>query len=335
MNLKPVNDFQVFTSDAMTSAEFHLNESHITAEDLIALAKTCPAKFRWSENADKEMERSQATAIAARAAMVNPDHFANGFYRMPAKEDYPEALTSDEKIKSWLKERGQIGYSKLKTPDLIAMVNEQIKMAPEPVQIWADITAKAEVEAGSRIQVNGTDFDNVLRMRETIANNPYLNEIISGGDYGVCLFGEVLGIPMKTRFDKMVETERGMELWRYRTSSDTNPEKYIPRMYESYYQIKMALDYIMFQKAFGFAPAVVGVLAQERTAPFIAVPFTMDNKMKLIGMHQIKAAGSLYKAANLADNWPSYAGGEPVPMSPPSYVEKQFKALWEDEETKS
>ena len=42
--------------------------------------------------------------------------------------------------------------------------------------------------------MNGTDFDNVLRMRETIANNPYLNEIISGGDYGVCLFGEVLGI---------------------------------------------------------------------------------------------------------------------------------------------
>lgn len=307
--------FKVYSPDQMTNEEYHSETEHVSGSALCKIYLDSPAAWRFG---DHETTSALEFGIASHAALLEPEKFDAEFVRGLDKVDYPDALTSDAAIKSWLKARGIKGYSTKSGAELLALVD----MTGEPVQVWSKMVEKHEIEHDGKVVVKPADYDKIMQMRAVVfADDVYANRLSTGfAEYSI--FGELDGVKVKIRPDIM--TEHG-EIWDYKTTASAKPEKFGRSAYDYGYLLKMALQHDVFAAAYGKPPSGVTLLAQEKKAPYIAQAYELTPEQLAIGRQQYKEALKIYSRCRELDSWPAYGGGM-ITLQIPDFIYKKHEA---------
>src|SRR5699024_5136269 len=136
----------VYTPEQMSNEDYHSEAEHVSGSALCTIHEFSPAHWRFG---DKKETPALEFGIASHAALLEPDKFASEFVRGLDKDDYPNALTSDAAMKSWLKERGIKGYSTKTKQELV----EMIRKTGEDVDIWAELQSEFNELHSDKIEV--------------------------------------------------------------------------------------------------------------------------------------------------------------------------------------
>lgn len=314
---------KVYYADELSNDDYHNApefQGHVSGSSLWTLFNKCPAALRYAES--KKDNKALIFGTTGHTNILEQERFMQEYIRHPAQEQFTNLITSQAGIKSFLKEAGIAGYSTKSEEELIDMV----KQADPTVNIWHDIVRNTLLLANGREIVPAADYDRCMRMREVISMNGEMSKIISSGKPEVSIFFEVDGVPCKVRIDRVTDDA---EIWDYKTTRSAKPDYFGKYAVDLGYHLKMALQAEGFRQAYGIEPKVVGLLAQEHEAPFLAMQFPMTAEQLFLGRMQFRAAAQIYKACSEADAWPSYNGGvtKMVLPTPKWYLEQNKELL--------
>lgn len=327
---------RAYTSVELSNDDYHAETEHVTGSNLFDILQNSPAGWRFKDQEERtkaitarqEKQKPLSFGTTGHCVMLEPSRFEQEFFRMPTQEEFKDLLTSDQAMRSWLKERGIKGYSSMKTADLI----KEIRSTGEPVNIWAEIFENAQKAAGDREQVPGGDYDKVLRMREVIMSNGDYADVIQNGEPEISLFCVIDGVPVKVRLDYVTPLGGIKD---YKTTRSAQPEAFGRHAYDLGYWLKMALQHDCFCLAYGARPTSVSLLAQEKEPPFLALDHKLTPPQLAVGRMQYKTAIQLFAACKKADVWPSYANGKSqIDLDTPPYIKARFKHIFDQYEGK-
>ena len=343
--IKSLKDDEVlfFTNNDLSNEDYHAETDHMNGSGLWELFSSCPANWKFAEE-KKKQARALVFGTAAHANHLEPELFAREYFRMPEKEDFikrddkgeiipqPNFITSLDGARSFLKEHGVAGYSKMKEAELIETVtNTAAALGINDVVFWHDIVNKANEERGDREGIRGQDYDIIQEMRGVLFNNDSFKEYFVGGMSEVSIFFSYQGLRCKVRLDWI---SKNGDLVDYKTTDTANPERFMRKCFDLGYPLKMALQREGFKAAFGQKPLRTMLLAQEKNSPFVVAPFAMTTKTLMIGYAQLREAIATFKWCRDNNTWPTYGGGNVIDLDPPYYLENTFRHLWEDSKTK-
>lgn len=320
-------------SDYLTNEEYHEDEIYITGSSLWTIYSKCPAAWRFQkaqEAANKKLNSAQKPltfGTTSHTMLLEPDRFAREFFRLPNPEDFPDLITSVAKMQSWLKERGQKGYSNKSAEDLIAMCR-MIQQPDEVLHIWHEIEAQAIKEANGREIVPAKDWDRVHSMRDVLLVNHNYRRIIETGLPELSVFCVIDGVPIKVRLDRV--TDLG-EIIDYKTTQSAEPERFGRLAHDLGYWCKMALQHDAFKLAYQQDPNGTKLLVQEKDEPWLALMNRLTPEQIMIGRAQYKTALQVFKHCRESDVWPAYANGqEEIPLATPMYLQQRYKEYFKE-----
>lgn len=321
------------TADQLTNEQYHEDEAYITGSSLWTIFSKCPAAWRFQkaqEDKAKKLNSAQKPltfGTTSHTMLLEPERFSREFFRLPDPDAYPELITSLAKIQSWLKERGQKGYSNKTAAELIAMCRA-IQQPGETLNIWHEIEANAVKEANGREIVPAKDWDRVHSMRDVLLANHNYRRIIETGEPELSLFCVIDGVPVKVRLDRVTDTG---EIIDYKTTQSAEPEKFGRLAHDLGYWCKMALQHDCFKLAYQMDPNGTKLLVQEKDEPWLAIMNRLTPEQLLIGRGQYKTALQVYKHCMERDVWPAYANGqEEIALSTPAYLQQRYKEYFKE-----
>lgn len=307
------NGFKMFDSCELSNEDYHGPEyaDHISGSNIAAVLEKSPAHLKYAE---RKESKALHFGTAMHCAILEPDVYEQEFICDISKDDYPEALTSDAAIKSWLKARGVTGYSAKKTPELIEMVRD----TGEGVEIWSEIKSKFDGQAEGKTIVSKGDFEKIELMRQTITG--YYPDYFKSFVPEISLVGSLDGIKVKVRLD-MIYTDSNGDEWiiDLKSCQSAEPEKFGRDAHKLHYYEKMTLQHDCFAVAFGREPAGVILLAQEKEYPFIPQAYVMTVEQLAEGYENYQTGMRIINDCMERDSWPAYGGGVKE-LSTPGYV---------------
>ena len=306
--------FTVYTPDQLSNEDYHGETEHVSGSALCKILLDSPAAWRFG---DHDTTPALKFGIAGHAALLESEKFDAEFVRGLDKADYPDALSSEAAIKSWLKARGIKGYSNKSGSELLALVD----MTGEPVQVWSQMVDQYDMDHDGKVVVNPADYDKIMQMRAVVFADDVYAARLSTGFAEYSIFGELDGVKVKIRPD--ILTEHG-EIWDYKTTASAKPEKFGRSSYDYGYLLKMALQHDVFSAAYGKPPAGVTLLAQEKKPPYIAQAYELTPEQLAIGRQQYKQALQIYKRCRELDSWPAYGGGM-MTLQLPEFIMKKHE----------
>lgn len=287
---------QVFTAEQLSNEAYHAETEHVSGSSLATILNKCPAKWRYAEPKDAKHFQFGTTA---HTNVLEKSRFDAEYFREPSPSEFKDLITSVAGVTSWLKDKGVAGYSGKKMPELLEMV---AKTGEKPF-IWHEILEQVKKDAGNRTIVPADDYDKVMRMRQTLINNPVINDIIERGHPEISIYSEINGVPVKVRLDYVSKDACIID---YKTTQSAQPEEFGRLASNLGYYMKMALQHDVFQIAYGRPPTAVKLLAQEKEPPFLGKLFTLTPWQLALGREQYQAALSLYARCKETDIWPGY-----------------------------
>lgn len=321
------------SSDDLTNEQYHEDEIYITGSSLWTIYSKCPAAWRFQKAQEAKAKKLNSAqkpltfGTTSHTMLLEPDRFAREFFRLPNPEDFPELITSIKGMESWLKARGQKGYSNKKPEELIAMCRA-IQQPGEVLNIWLEIEALAVKEANGREIVPAKDWDRVHSMRDVLLVNHNYRRIIETGVPELSLFCIIDGVPVKVRLDRVTDVG---EIIDYKTTQSAEPEKFGRLAHDLGYWCKMALQHDCFKLAYQQDPAGTKLLVQEKDEPWLALMNRLTPEQIMIGRAQYKTALQVYKHCRESDVWPAYANGqEEVPLATPMYLQQRYKEYFKE-----
>lgn len=319
--------------DLLTNEAYHEDEIYITGSSLWTIYSKCPAAWRFQKAQEAKAKKLNSAqkpltfGTTSHAMLLEPSRFDREFFRLPNPEDFPNLITSIKGMESWLKERGQKGYSNKKPGELIEMCRA-IQMPGETLHIWHEIEAQAIQEANGREIVPAKDWDRVHSMRDVLLVNHNYRRIIETGVPELSIFCVIDGVPVKVRIDRVTDLA---EIIDYKTTQSAEPEKFGRLAHDLGYWCKMALQHDAFNLAYQQKPSGTKLLAQEKDEPWLALMHRLTPEQIMIGRAQYKTAIQLLKHCRESDVWPAYANGqEEVPLSTPAYLQQRYKEYFNE-----
>lgn len=321
------------SAEDLTNEQYHEDEIYITGSSLWTIYSKCPAAWRFQKAQEAKAKKLNSAqkpltfGTTSHTMLLEPDRFEREFFRLPNPDDFPDLITSVAKMQSWLKERGQKGYSNKSAEDLIAMCR-MIQQPDEVLHIWHEIEAQAIKEANGREIVPAKDWDRVHSMRDVLLVNHNYRRIIETGIPELSLFCIIDGVPVKVRLDRV--TDLG-EIIDYKTTQSAEPERFGRLAHDLGYWCKMALQHDCFKLAYQQDPTGTKLLVQEKDEPWLALMNRLTPEQIMIGRAQYKTALQLFKHCREADVWPAYANGqEEIPLSTPMYLQQRYKEYFKE-----
>lgn len=305
---------KVYTPEEMSNEAYHGDTEYVSGSSLCVIYKQSPAAWRFG---GRDSTAALEFGIASHAAILEPEKFEAEFIRGLDKADYPDALTSDAAIKSWLKSKGVTGYSAKSG----AALAEMVEKTGESVQLWSAMQADFEAASEGLTIVKPADYDKIMQMRAVIFADAEYSERLSTGFAEYSIFGELCGVKVKIRPDIM--TTSG-EIWDYKTCADASPDKFAMASYDHGYLLKMAMQHDLFAAAYNKPPASIVLLAQEKKSPYIAQAYELGEQELAIGRQQYQQALKLYKHCKEHDTWPAYGGGV-LPLTMRDFIYKKHE----------
>lgn len=321
------------SAEELTNEQYHEDEEYITGSSLWTIGSKCPAAWRFQkaqEAATKKLNSAQkplSFGTTSHAMLLEPDRFSREFVRLPDPADFPDLITSMKGMESWLKARGQKGYSGKTAAELVEMCRE-IQLPEEKLHIWHEIEAKAIAESNGREIVPAKDWDRVHAMRDVLLVNHNYRRIIETGTPELSLFCVINGVPVKVRLDRVTDTA---ELIDYKTTQSAEPDRFSRLAHDLGYWCKMALQHDCFKLAYQMAPNGTKLLVQEKDEPYLALMNRLTPEQLMIGRLQYQTAVQVYKQCRDSDIWPAYANGqEEIDLPTPMYLQQRYKEYFKE-----
>lgn len=149
---------------------------------------------------DREPEKETPAKKLGRAyhklLLEGREAFEAAYAVAPKREDYPDALSGLEALKAKCEELD------LKKSGTIAALSERIREADPSVQLWSDIMAEFEAEAGERERLTQDQWIEIERMAFVLEHMPSIKTAFTGGYPEVSiLWTNSQGVKMKARLD--------------------------------------------------------------------------------------------------------------------------------------
>lgn len=320
-------------ADQLTNEQYHEDEIYITGSSLWTIYSKCPAAWRFQKAQEAKAKKLNSAqkpltfGTTSHTMLLEPDRFAREFFRLPNPDDFPDLITSVAKMQSWLKDRGQKGYSNKTAEELIAMCRA-VQAPDEVLHIWHEIEANAIKEANGREIVPAKDWDRVHSMRDVLLANHNYRRIIETGVPELSLFCIIDGVPVKVRLDRVTDVG---EIIDFKTTQSAEPEKFGRLAHDLGYWCKMALQHDCFKLAYQQDPNGTKLLVQEKDEPWLALMNRLTPEQLLVGRGQYKTALQVLKHCRERDVWPAYANGqEEIPLTTPTYLQQRYKEYFKE-----
>ncbi len=311
------NGFRIYDCEELSNDEYHGEEfaDYISGSDIAKVLSKTPAHLEYGES---KTTAAMEFGTAVHTAILEPLHFDNEYIRAISKDDYPNALSSDAAMKSWLKERGIAGYSSKKTDELVKMVH-----AADPgVQIWAEIKAAFDAEAKDRKQLPPADFDKIVYMRDTV--RAYYPDVFRSFQPEVSIVGELYGYKVKVRVDILRLNASPATITDYKTCSDASSTKFGYHSFDLGYVEKMTLQAEVVKVAFGLNDVNVELLAQEKDVPYIPQSYYLTEDQLSYGFDRCLDALKLISVCRESGQFPAYGGGV-LPLETPAWIDAKME----------
>lgn len=310
-----MSEIQIYSPEELSNEAYHGEQfsEYISGSDLSLVHSKSPAHWKYGE---RKETAALAFGTAMHCSILEPNKFFSEFCRELDKADFPNALTSDAAMKSFLRACGRSGYSNKKTPELIEMIRE----TGEQVQIWQEIVAEFEEANAGKTLIKPADYDKIMLMRQVIDLNDEYSEAINGGAVEYSLIGELdiddRTYKVKCRPD-LITTTAG--IWDLKSCVSCHPEEFARAAIRLGYWLKMALQHDLFVAAYGHEPSEVVLLAQEKEAPFVAQAYRMTPAQLAYGREQYQQTIKYLQECIDTGIFPAYGNGV-IDLDTPAWV---------------
>lgn len=178
-------------------------------------------------------------------------------------------------------------------------------------------------EAQSRTIVKAEQFEAIKVMTDQLRRHPLLKNAFTDGRPEMSLIWKdrETGIWLKSRPDWLPNTSHFVP--NFKTTINAKPEAFTRQAFGLGYHQGAALCLEGLRQVLGWTDAKYYFVAQEKDAPYVAMPFLMrEHDYELGAMLNRSALRKLARALD-ADHWPAYAEGA-VEIAMPAWTEKQI-----------
>lgn len=266
-----------------------------------------PAQARFGEH---EASKALDFGIWGHAMILEPERFDSEYCRDFDPSVYESILDTGAQMSAWLKERG------IKSSGVKAELIERI-LAADPDAHIADVEAQRYRSEREGLEfVPPASFDKIQQMRSVIMADPECAKMLANGHAELSLVSD----EFKVRPDIITS---GAYLINYKTTASAHPEECGRKFYDYGYVMKAAFECEMFRQAYGEMPRGYIILAQQKKAPYIHVPFRLSKETLEIGKKDMNCAIRVYRACRDADTWPAFGGLQDLTL--PEYITKKYQ----------
>lgn len=297
---------KIYQPSELSNPEYQALEQ-CSGSFLHTLFAESPAQAKFGEH---ESSKALDFGIWGHAMILEPERFDSEYCRDFDISVYESILDTGAQMTAWLKERG------IKSSGVKAELIERIQAADPDVHI-AEVEAQRYRDARQGMEfVPPAAFDKIQQMRSVIMADPECAKMLASGYPELSLVND----EFKVRPDIITS---GAYMVNYKTTASAHPDECGRKFYEYGYIMKAALECEMFRQAYGEMPRGYIILAQQKKAPYIHVPFRLSKETLEIGRKDLNHAIRVYRACRDANKWPAFGGLQDLTL--PEYITKKYQ----------
>ena len=175
----------------------------------------------------------------------------------------------------------------------------------------------AELEQSGRQPITLADYDAARAMRDSIMSHPVAGELLSlPGDSEVSLFGEISGVQMKGRADRI--TANRSLIIDLKTTSDGS-QKATQRSVMTYGYHRQEALYTSLMACNGHSTAFMFV-SVETSRPYVVSVYELDAELVNRGMESVLDGIEIFKRCKESGRWPGYSD-QVMRIAAPSWMQ--------------
>jgi len=160
-----------------------------------------------------------------------------------------------------------------------------------------------EYQATGKKLITQEDYDRICKMEVNLRSNDLVKPLMQGGSNEVTLVGEINGVKVKARLDRMTADGDIIDL---KSVNDIPTTKnFRSTIFQYKYYVQAAFYSLLLKEATGREPKFY-FIAMEKSDPYSVRVFTLDKEFIERGKKEVIEGLELYKACVKSNFWPSF-----------------------------
>lgn len=161
----------------------------------------------------------------------------------------------------------------------------------------------ASYQATGKKLISQEDYDRICNMEVNLRRDELIRPMMQGGSNEVTLVGELFGVKVKARLDRITE---GGDIIDLKSMNDIPKRRnFRSTVFSFKYNIQAAFYSLLLEEITGKRPKFY-FIAMEKNAPFSVRVFTLDETFMQKGIDEVKKGLTYYKACVKEDFWPAF-----------------------------
>lgn len=161
----------------------------------------------------------------------------------------------------------------------------------------------ASYQATGKKLISQDDYDRICNMEVNLRRDELIRPMMQGGSNEVTLVGELFGVKVKARLDRITE---GGDIIDLKSMNDIPKRRnFRSTVFSFKYNIQAAFYSLLLEEITGKRPKFY-FIAMEKNAPFSVRVFTLDETFMQKGIDEVKKGLTYYKACVKEDFWPAF-----------------------------
>ena len=160
-----------------------------------------------------------------------------------------------------------------------------------------------EYQATGKKLITQEDYDRICNMEVNLRSNELIQPMMSGGSNEVTLVGELFGVKVKARLDRITE---GGDIIDLKSVNDIPKRRnFRSTVFSFKYHIQAAYYSMLLEEITGKRPKFF-FIAMEKNDPYSVRVFTLDETFLQRGKEEVKKGLQYYKACVKEKFWPAF-----------------------------
>lgn len=161
----------------------------------------------------------------------------------------------------------------------------------------------ASYQSTGKKLISQEDYDRICNMEVNLRRDELIRPMMQGGSNEVTLVGELFGVKVKARLDRITE---GGDIIDLKSMNDIPKRRnFRSTVFSFKYNIQAAFYSLLLEEITGKRPKFY-FIAMEKNAPFSVRVFTLDETFMQKGIDEVKKGLAYYKACVKEDFWPAF-----------------------------